>query len=53
MKGLWHAIGNDDSRSSTWLRIEDFQHHDLRGRNWFGRLRDNGFAGVGSGYRSR
>jgi hypothetical protein len=46
MKGLGNAIDNDDSRSSTWLCIKDFQQHGLRGRNWFGWFRDHGFAGV-------
>jgi len=47
-EGLGNAIDNDDACSSNWLRIKDFQQDDLRGRIWFGRLRDNGLAGVGS-----
>ena len=47
MEGPGHAIGNEDVRSSNWLRIEDFQQHGLRGRHWFGWFRDDGFAGVG------
>jgi hypothetical protein len=43
-----NAIDNDDSRSSNWLRIEDFQRHGQRDRNWSGRFGDHGFAGVGS-----
>jgi hypothetical protein len=31
MKRFGNAIGNDDFRSSTWLRIEDFQQHDCAG----------------------
>jgi hypothetical protein len=48
-----NAIDNDDARSSTWLRIKDFQRHGLRGRHWFGWFGDHGFAGVGSRYRSQ
>jgi hypothetical protein len=48
-----NAIDNDGCRSSTWLRIKDFQRHGLRGRNWFGWFRDHGFARVGSRYRSQ
>jgi hypothetical protein len=48
-----NAIDSDDSHSSTWLRIKDFQRHGLRGHNCFGRLRDHSFAGVGSRYRSQ
>ena len=52
-KGPGHAIGNDDVRSSNWLRIKDFQQCDLPSRNLFDWLRHGGFAGVGSRYRSR
>ncbi len=48
-----NAIDSDDSRSSTRLRIKDFQQHGLRGHHWFGRFRYHSFAGVGSRYRSR
>jgi hypothetical protein len=48
MKGFGDAIDNDDSCSSTRQRIEDFEQHGQRGRNWFGRFRDHGFAGAGS-----
>jgi len=46
MKGLGNAIDNDDLRSSKWLRIEVFQRHGLRGPNWFGWFRDDGFVGF-------
>ena len=48
MKGLGNAIDNDDKCSSTWLRIEDFQRHDLHGRHRFGRARDGSFSDLGS-----
>jgi hypothetical protein len=48
-----HAINNDDSRSSNWLRTKDFQRLGLRGHDWFGWFRDNDFAGVGFGCSSR
>jgi hypothetical protein len=53
MKGLGHALDSDDFRSSTWLRIKDFQRYGLRGHHWFGWYGDNGFAGVGPRYRTR
>jgi len=42
-----NAIGNDDFRSSMWLRTKDFQQRGLRGHNWSGRFRHGGFTGVG------
>jgi hypothetical protein len=48
MEGLGHAIGNEDVRSSNWLRIKNFQPGDLWGRNRFDGLRHGGFAGVGA-----
>jgi len=46
-----NAIDSDDSRSSAWLRIKDFQRLGLCGHNWFGRFRDHGFARIGFRYR--
>jgi hypothetical protein len=47
MEGLGHAIGNDNVRSSNWLRIKDFQPCDLPGRYRFDWFYFGGIARVG------